>query len=84
MQTVTLEEARAHFDELVERVCKTGNPETITGPDGALVQIFPVVKPAYYFKGRPVYTSEQLKAMPNSLPDDSEWVRELKQEHGIG
>lgn len=34
--------------------------------------------PAKYFKGRPVYTKEQLAQMPRTLPDESEWAAELR------
>ena len=35
-------------------------------------------EPARYFKGRPVYTKEQLAQMPRTLPDESEWAAELR------
>jgi len=34
--------------------------------------------PAKYFKGRPVYTKEQLAQMPRTLPDESEWAAEIE------
>lgn len=34
--------------------------------------------PARYFKGRPVYTKEQLAQMPRTLPDESEWAAEIE------
>lgn len=35
--------------------------------------------PARYYKGRPVYTKEQLAQMDNTLPDESEWVAEIEE-----
>jgi hypothetical protein len=35
-------------------------------------------EPARYFKGRPVYTKEQLAKMDNTLPDESAWVAEIE------
>ena len=40
-------------------------------------------EPAKWFKGRPVYTKAQLREMDNPLPDESEWVAELKKKHSI-
>jgi len=34
--------------------------------------------PAKYYKGRPVYTEEQLLQMDNPLPNESEWVAEIR------
>jgi len=33
--------------------------------------------PAYYLKGRPVFTEEQLLQMDCDLPDEREWVDEI-------
>jgi hypothetical protein len=46
-------------------------------------------EPARYYKGRPVYTQEQLAQMDNTLPDESEWVAEIEEQgmddlHGGG
>ena len=59
----------------------------VTIPDGSVVKVSTVAppKPAYFFKGRPVYTTEQLASMsPEELiaigwiyPDESKWVDEL-------
>ena len=37
-------------------------------------------RPAYRYKGRPVYTEEQLARMERVLPDESEWAAELERE----
>jgi len=34
--------------------------------------------PAYRFKGRPVYTQEQLENFDSRLPNESAWAEELK------
>jgi hypothetical protein len=38
--------------------------------------------PAYYHKGRPVYTKEQLAQMDNPLPNEAEWVAEVEKRAG--
>ena len=42
------------------------------------VQLAKRPAPAKYYKGRPVYTKEQLAQMDNTLPDESEWVAEIE------
>ncbi|MGD0088529.1 MAG: hypothetical protein ABSE73_01285 [Planctomycetota bacterium] len=34
--------------------------------------------PAYRFKGRPVYTQEQLESFDSGMPNESGWAEELK------
>ncbi|HEY3322474.1 MAG TPA: type II toxin-antitoxin system Phd/YefM family antitoxin [Planctomycetota bacterium] len=77
MEKVTLDQARNAFDAMVEKVRKTKEPITVTGPGGDLVRVVPVSQPAYYFKGRPVYTEEQLASMDSRYPDESAWVEDI-------
>ena len=34
--------------------------------------------PAYYFKGRPVFTQEQLETFDSCLPNENAWADELR------
>jgi hypothetical protein len=77
MEKVTIEQARRDFDDLIETVRKQKRSITVTGPKGDLVRVVPVPEPAYYFKGRPVYTEEQLASMDSEYPDETSWVEEI-------
>src|SRR5262249_6074537 len=82
MEKVTIEQARERFDELIASVRTKKQPITVTGPDGDLVRVVPVPEPAYYFKGRPVYTEEQLAQMDSRYPAETEHMAEiLKRKH---
>jgi hypothetical protein len=35
-------------------------------------------KPAYCFKGRPVYTQEQLETFDSRVPNEAEWAKALE------
>jgi antitoxin (DNA-binding transcriptional repressor) of toxin-antitoxin stability system len=80
METISLEDARAHFDELIARVRKSGQPATVTGPEGALVQVIPLPKPARQHNGRPVYSADQMKEMDCPYPSEESWLKEIEGE----
>lgn len=89
MVKLTLDDARKlNLADAAARVVSSREGMMVSGPQGALVKLVPVTQPApaYFWKGRPVYTQEQLAAMtPEELeaigwiyPDESAWMEEIQ------
>ncbi|MCZ7644191.1 MAG: hypothetical protein M5U26_02740 [Planctomycetota bacterium] len=88
MVRMTLDDAqKLSLAEAAVKVTASHEPMLVSGPQGEWVKLVPlaVPVPSYHFKGKPVYTEEQLAKMsPDDLqaigwiyPDESEWVEEL-------
>jgi hypothetical protein len=58
---IPVEHAIKDFQSVLEHVVNDNGPVIVVGPKGRLVRISPIPKPLYYFKGHPVYRSEDLQ-----------------------
>lgn len=91
MTRITLDEAaRRSLKDVVGEACATQETIVVTGPQGEMARIVPVISPPdsstpAQWKGRPVHDAEelahlspeQLKSMGWHFPDESAWVDEL-------
>ena len=82
MEKMTIDQARERFDDLISAVRTTKQPIVVTGPNGDLVKVVPIPEPAYYYKGRPVYTKAQLAQMESAYRSEPEWLKDIEEKEG--
>ena len=61
METVHIEEPGPQLGPLIDKVCKSNTPVTVSMATGNSVKIIPVPKPVGYRKGRPIYKDDDLQ-----------------------
>ncbi len=68
MEKITITENHSQLEDIVDRICRTNEPVTVSKANGDEVKVIPVPKPIGFRKGVPIYRTEDLQFLYLDYP----------------